>query len=83
MRLSNAARTTYFHSACHRCLGDFEPGASHCPRCRFEVDPRWRTAILDSLIEHAPEIYCGVVLWITVMTILVYLSLLAGAGLVM
>ncbi len=80
---SKSVRTTLFHSACHRCLGDFEPGASHCPRCHFEVNPSWRTAILDSLIEHAPEIYCGVVLWITVMSVLVYFSLLGGAGLVM
>jgi hypothetical protein len=82
---SQPVRTTLFQSLCHRCLGDFEPGASHCPRGDFEVDPPWTTAILETLIEHGPEIYCGVVRWITVMTILVCLALIAaaGAGLVM
>ena len=80
---SKPVRTTLFHPQCHRCLGDFEPGASQCPRCQFEVDPSWRTALLDTLIEHGPEIYCGAALWFTLMSVLVYLSLLGGAGLVM
>ena len=78
--LNTPDRLRIFHPQCHRCLGNFEPGASHCPRCHFEVHPSWRTALLDTLAEHAPEIYCGVVLWFTVMAVIVYYSVVAGVG---
>ena len=81
--LDTSDRSRIFHPQCHRCLGDFEPGASHCPRCHFEVHPTWHTALLDTLIEHAPEIYCGFGLWLTVMIGLAVLSFIARAAFVM
>ena len=76
---SKPVRTTLFQPLCHRCLCDFEPGASHCPRCHFASDPPWSTAVLDTLIEHAPEIYCGVALWITVMSVLVHFTMVRSS----